>query len=56
MSFDFRKLEVFKKAKGFHLDSIKIIDEIKPANYVKDRLGRASMSVVLNIAEGSGKF
>ena len=56
MSFDFRKLEVYKKAKEFHLDSIKIIDEIKPANYVKDQLGRASMSVVLNIAEGSGKF
>lgn len=32
------------------------MDEIKPSNYVKDQLGRASMSVILNIAEGSGKF
>jgi four helix bundle protein len=25
-------------------------------SYVKDQLGRASFSIVLNIAEGSGKF
>ena len=56
MSFDFRNLEVYIKAKEFHLESLKIIDAIKPANYVKDQLGRASTSVVLNIAEGSGKF
>jgi four helix bundle protein len=33
-----------------------LLDAIKPTNYVKDQLGRASMSIVLNIAEGSGKF
>ena len=33
-----------------------MIDQIKPTNYVKDQLGRASMSIVLNIAVGSGKF
>ena len=56
MSFDFRNLEVYKKAKEFHLDSIKLLESIKPTNYEKDQLGRASMSIVLNIAEGSGKF
>lgn len=56
MPFDFRNLEVYKKAKLFHLHSLKLLEETKPTNYVKDQLGRASMSIVLNIAEGSGKF
>lgn len=56
MSFDFRNLEVYKKAKAFHLKSIILLEEIKPTNYVRDQLGRASMSIALNIAEGSGKF
>jgi four helix bundle protein len=56
MAFDFRNLEVYKKAKVFHLSSLKLLEETKPTNYVRDQLGRASMSVVLNIAEGSGKF
>lgn len=56
MSFDFRNLEVYKKSKIFHLDCLKLVEQIKPTIYVKDQLGRASMSTVLNIAEGSGKF
>lgn len=56
MAFDFRNLEVYKKAKSFHLLSLKLIEEIPLKPYVKDQLGRASMSIVLNIAEGSGKF
>lgn len=30
--------------------------DYKLDSYVKDQLGRASFSIVLNIAEGSGKF
>ena len=56
MSFDFRNLEVYKKAKEFHIESLNLLDTIKTTSYEKDQLGRASMSVVLNIAEGSGKF
>lgn len=56
MSFDFRNLEVYKKAKEFHLSCMELLDGSKPPAYVKDQLGRASMSIVLNIAEGSGKF
>jgi four helix bundle protein len=56
MPFDFRNLEVYTKAKTFHLSCLKIVEETKSTNYVKDQLGRASMSIVLNIAEGSGKF
>ena len=54
--FDFQKLEVYKKAKSFHANCKKIIFEKKLERYVIDQLGRASFSVPLNIAEGSGKF
>lgn len=56
MAFDFTNLEVYKKAKAFHLESLTLLEVIKPTNYVKDQLGRASMGIVLNIAKGSGKF
>ena len=54
--FDFQGLEVYKKAKLFHLDCKKIIVEKKLDKFVIDQHGRASFSVPLNIAEGSGKF
>ena len=54
--FDFQKLEVYKKAKKFHLTCKDVILTRPLDNYVKDQLGRASFSVPLNIAEGSGKF
>ena len=54
--FDFQKLEVYKKAKDFHIACKNIILEKKLDKYVVDQLGRASFSVPLNIAEGSGKF
>lgn len=54
--FEFQNLEVYKKAKVFHLDCKNLILNNKLDIYVKDQLGRASFSIVLNIAEGSGKF
>jgi four helix bundle protein len=54
--FEFQNLEVYKKAKVFHLDCKNLILNKKLDNYVKDQLGRASFSIILNIAEGSGKF
>ena len=54
--FDFQKLEVYKKAKTFHVVCKNLILAKKLDTYVKDQLGRASLSVALNIAEGSGKF
>ena len=54
--FEFQKLEIYKKAKSFHLDCKKLILEKKLDHYVKDQLGRASLSIALNIAEGSAKF
>jgi len=54
--FDFQNLDVYKKSKVFHVSCKKIILEKKLDRYVNDQLGRASFSVPLNIAEGSGKF
>jgi four helix bundle protein len=54
--FDFQNLAVYKKAKLFHVNCKRIILEKKLDRYVVDQLGRASFSVPLNIAEGSGKF
>lgn len=54
--FDFQNLDVYKKAKAFHVSCKNIILEKKLDRYVNDQLGRASFSVPLNIAEGSGKF
>ena len=54
--FDFQKLLVYQKAKYFHVNCKKLILDNKLDKYVNDQLGRASFSVPLNIAEGSGKF
>ncbi len=54
--FDFLKLVTYQKAKGFHNSCKKIILQNNLDRYVNDQLGRASFSVPLNIAEGSGKF
>ena len=54
--FDFQKLVVYQKAKDFHMQCKDLLQQTSIDTYVKDQLGRASFSVVLNIAEGSGKF
>jgi len=54
--FDFEKLEVYKKAKYFNSEIRKFISETKLDPTTKDQLRRASFSIVLNLAEGSGRF
>lgn len=54
--FDFQNLEIYKKAKTFHINSLQIIQSNNFDKIVKDQLYRASLSIVLNIAEGSGRF
>jgi len=55
--FDFEKLDVYPKARSLNrriqdlLRSRKDIDA-----YIKNQLRRASISMVINIAEGSGKY
>ncbi len=55
--FDFEKLDVYHKAKGLNKEILKYLrDNRQIDNYLRDQLKRASISIVINIAEGSGKF
>jgi four helix bundle protein len=54
--FDFQNLEVYKKAKLFYISCKKYISSNKLESYTSNQLGRASLSIPLNIAEGAGKF
>ena len=55
--FDFQKLNVYVKTKELNKEIINFIKENKNIDcYIKDQLKRASISIVINIAEGSGKF
>ena len=55
--FDFEKLQVYQKAKEFNVEikkdilSLTLLDKSS-----KDQLRRSSMSVMLNIAEGTSRF
>jgi len=55
--FDFENLDVYRKAKELNREILKFLKENKQIDsYIRDQLKRASVSVVINIAEGSGKF
>ena len=54
--FDFQKLTVYKKSNQFHTDCKKLIERVEIKKHVSNQLARASYSIPLNIAEGSGKF
>ena len=56
MKFEFQNLSVYKKAKIFHQSTKSIVNEKSLKNYEKDQLSRTSFSIVLKIAEGSGRF
>jgi four helix bundle protein len=53
--FDFEKLEVYKQAKTFNLQVQKFLLKTCLDNASRHQLRRASLSIVLNIAEGSGR-
>ncbi|MCA9380687.1 four helix bundle protein [Candidatus Dojkabacteria bacterium] len=53
--FDFEKLTVYQKSKSVNKSLNELIKD-KLLDYAfQDQLKRASLSIVLNIAEGSGK-
>ncbi|MFH1197829.1 MAG: four helix bundle protein [bacterium] len=54
--FDHDKLNVYKKALEFAAWVHRLLVKIKVKNSTTDQLDRASDSIVLNIAEGNGKF
>jgi four helix bundle protein len=54
--FDFEKLDVYKKAKRFNFAIRELIKNTRLDKTTKDQLRRAAFSIVLNLAEGSGRF
>lgn len=56
MSFEFRDTKVYILAKSFHQDMLMILKEKKSDKILKDQLTRASISIILNLAEGYGRF
>ena len=54
--FDFEKLEVYSKAKQFNITVSSFLEQTKVNKNKKDQLERAAFSIMLNIAEGTGRF
>ena len=54
--FDFEKLTVYIKAKSINAEIRTFIQSSKLDPTTKDQLRRASFSIVLNIAEGTGRL
>lgn len=54
--FDFEKLEVYTKAKELNKEISLFLGKNKNLdNFIRDQIRRASVSIMLNIAEGSGR-
>ena len=57
MSFDHERLEVYQAALDFVVVADRAIQQLpRGRSHLADQLHRAATSIVLNIAEGAGKF
>lgn len=54
--FPFQKFEVYNKAKHYKHEISLLIKSQKIEEPLRSQINRASLSIVLNIAEGSGRF
>ena len=54
--FDFEKLDIYKKAKHFNASIQELLRAKNVSTITTNQLSRAAFSIVLNIAEGSGRF
>ena len=56
MAFRYRKFNVYQDAKNLHKEIIFLVNEFpRQYQYLADQVKRSSLSIVLNIAEGSSK-
>lgn len=54
--FDFEKLIAYQKARDVNKKIQKLLIDKKVSEFLRDQLYRASVSMVINIAEGTGKL
>src|SRR6056297_668488 len=54
--FEFEKLTVYQKTRDYNKEVNVFIGKNRLNPTIKDQLRRASYSIMLNIAEGSGRF
>ena len=54
--FDFEQFPVYQKSEHYYSEVLKILANPKIDKNLKDQFKRASLSIVLNIAEGAGKY
>lgn len=54
--FDFEKLTVYTKAKDYNKKVSSALEDIKLDKIAYNQLRRASFSIMLNIAEGTGRY
>ena len=54
--FAFESLKVYENVKAFNTQRLDLLEESSLRPYVKDQLGRAALSIRLNIAEGSSRI
>lgn len=56
MAFRFRNFSVYQDAKTAHKEIVKTLNNFSKENYyLIDQLKRSSLSIILNVAEGSSK-
>ena len=57
MPFAHERLDVYSRALDFIALADHVVEQLpRGRGYLADQLGRASTSIVLNLAEGAGKF
>src|SRR5207244_3641552 len=57
MAFDHERLDVYRVALGFLVLADEVVQSLpRGRSHLADQLARASTSIVLNLAEGTGKF
>jgi len=54
--FSFENFNVYNKSEEYYYQVLKVLSNHKIDKNIKDQLKRASLSIVLNIAEGAGKY
>ena len=54
--FDFEKFHVYQRAESLYVKVLEILSSPKIDKNIKNQLKRAALSIILNIAEGAGKY